>query len=130
MVAGPDVRRINPKYRAMSINFGRRFDALGGCRLPNAICRGTDETAVGGCRLPDAGCRMPDTGCRMQEAGCGLPGWRCRMPRGVGRWSLAGGRWPVAVPDADMRQTKTDHHIIRHDSDRIMSYDIYWEVKY
>ena len=49
---------------------------------------------------------------------------KCRMPM-VGRWPLAGGgagcryengRWPVAVPDADMRQTKTDHHIIRHDS--------------
>ena len=91
MVAGPDVRRINPKYRAMSINFGRRFDALGGCRLPNAICRGTDETAVGGCRLPDAGYRLPDAGSRMRVAEVAVPDAERGRPVVAGWWPVAGG---------------------------------------
>ena len=113
MVAGPDVRRINPKYRAMSINFGRRFDANSGCWV-DVGCRmlsagGTDETAVGECRLPDAGCRIPVAGYRLPDAGCRMPDVGCKKPdagcRGGGAGCrpvvaglVAGGRWRCRMP--------------------------------
>ena len=106
MVAGPDVRRINPKYRAMSINFGRRFDANSGCwvdvgcRMLSAGVPMRQQWADVGCRMPDAGYRLPDAGCRMSVARSRMRVAGVAVPD-AGRWLL--GWWPVAGGGAGCR---------------------------